>query len=327
MSLPKVSIITGYYRRAGVVRRTLEALLGQTRGDIEVVVFDDGSGDGTADAIADFAREAKDTRLRPIYHETNLGFVNGLIKWIPSLNGDYVAIQGSGDVSLPRRIELQAGALDSRPEIVLCGCYYTNVVERSGIRRPRTPDAEGITFEQLLRGNLFSHGEVMYRRTAYEKAGGYRRAFRFNQDYDLWLRMIKVGKFTTVKENLYDRYVSFDGVSYDPRKFPLQVRYSILARRLAQMGEAEVQEVLHKLEKNGPMDLVANDHPEVQKRLLKGALRSLIWGAPDEADAVSANLVQPQYKLAYHASRLLLNGPAKPLVRPVVNRAFGISVQ
>lgn len=91
-----------------------------------------------------------------------------MIDAISRTQSKYIAVHGSGDVSLQTRLEKQAALLEARPEIGLVGCYYTNIVEEHYLRRPRRPQAEGMTLERLLKGNVFSHGEVMYRRDVYE---------------------------------------------------------------------------------------------------------------------------------------------------------------
>ena len=148
------------------------------------------------------------------------------IKWA---KGEYIAIQGSGDVSYAKRLEYQKNFLDENPDVGIVGSHYENFVETSGVCRLRTPDANTATVQSLIKKNVFTHGEVMFRKEVYEKAGGYRAEFIFCQDYDLWLRMSNHCRFGTVPKLLYRRHVDFDGVSYKPEKFIAQTRYMIIA--------------------------------------------------------------------------------------------------
>ncbi|MDZ7835004.1 MAG: hypothetical protein U5K84_06360 [Alkalibacterium sp.] len=98
------------------------------------------------------------------------------------------------------------------------------------LHKPKINDNVSLT-SQLLSSNLFTHGEVMYRKSLYEKIGGYREFFMFTQDYDLWLRMSINTSFQIVEEVLYRRYVLDDGVSGSLEKQTLQRYFGEMARQ------------------------------------------------------------------------------------------------
>ncbi|RYZ77155.1 MAG: glycosyltransferase, partial [Proteobacteria bacterium] len=295
----KVSVITGFYNRGEFLRQTIESILNQTFSDFELICFDDASTDDSAQRLEQLHAEFNDPRFRYIVHAKNTGFTRGMIAAVAQAQGEYIAVQGSADISLPRRLELQAGVLDSRPEVVAVGCWYSNIVYETGVRRLRKPNANDKTFGTLLNGNVFSHGEVMYRKSTYDQVGGYRAAFKFCQDFDLWLRMIKVGKLATVPEELYERFVRYDGVSYAPEKFALQARYSILAAQIAQMTTEKAAEILNILGEHGPTVLVPKEHPKLQRRYVKAALRSVVWGKSDATIQLSEeSIVSPVKRTA-----------------------------
>jgi glycosyltransferase involved in cell wall biosynthesis len=323
--MSRIDVITGYYNRASVVNRTLDSLRNQSFQDFRLVVFDDASTDGTGAALMAYTEAAEDERIDARIHETNVGFVRGLATAIESVDSEYIAIQGSGDVSRPDRLERQAALLDARPEVGVVGCWYVNVVEREGVRRLRTPDASQASFATLQRQNFFSHGEVMIRRSAYESVGGYRTAFRNSQDLDLWLRLSLVSKFATVPEVLYERYVQFDGVSYDPRKLLRQAAYSIAARRISSMDDESARKWLIQIEAEGPECLVPRTDPEVQAKYVKAALRSAVWGATEDGVEIARAGINNRLLRATLASALRTYGsPAGAPIRPVVRRALGV---
>ncbi len=289
-SSPKISVITGYYNRPKVVRRTIESLLNQSLRDIEILIFDDCSKDNTAQVIADLCCEYNDDRLVPIYHEKNTGFTRGLIEAIQKSRGEYIAIQGSGDVSLPARLELQAKALDENPDIGVVGCYFRNYDEAGVHYIARRPDASRVTLDSLRANNVFAHGEVMIRRSFYEQVGGYRPIFRFSADYDLWLRLIRISKFHTVPDFLYDRYMLRDGVSYNPDKAIHMVKYHALGWQISH-DESLYQEIVKKYGETIPVDeVLPDDNYKVQKKLLRLALRFTLFGDRDEAAHVGFRL-------------------------------------
>jgi len=279
--MPKVSVVTGFYNRAAVLERTVESILAQTFADFELIVFDDASRDDTAERLEELSGRYEDPRFTYVVHETNRGFVQGLRDAIAASTGEYVAIQGSGDASLPDRLKLQVALLDERPEVGVVGGWYYNVQERLGTRRLRTPRADGMGFSDFLRENVFSHGEVMIRRSVLDEVGGYRPEFTFAQDYDLWLRIAKVAKFATVPQPVYLRHVQFDGVSYDPRKIVRQSAFTVAARRLAQMTSADEARALEVLRNEGPLAVIPADDREVQQMVVKSSLRMVFFGSPE----------------------------------------------
>lgn len=245
---PLVSIVSGYYNREDYVDDSIQSLLDQTYRNIEIVVFDDCSTDGTYKKLIAF--EQKDDRVKIIRHEVNRGFVRGLIEAIRITKGKYIAIHGSGDYSYPDRIKLQSEALEQYPNVGVVGSFIENVRMEDSIhgkkehRKLVDKKLMGSAKEQLLRSNPFSHGEVMYRRELYDQVGGYRELFKFAQDRDLWCRMSMVCDFYIVPQLLYKRYELADGVSFSINK--------VIIQRV--LSEFAVQN--HELHLKGDKDLV-----------------------------------------------------------------------
>lgn len=227
---PRVSIISGYYNREDYVLESIGSLLDQTFTDFEIIIFDDCSTDSTAQKLQELA--SVDDRIVLIIHTENRGFVRGIIDAVAIAKGDYIAIHGSGDFSLPERIEEQVKVLDQSPSIRLVGCYVENVnfVGNHETVTVWKHDVKGECIDQLAKNNLFTHGEVMFERTLYDEAGGYREYFKFTQDYDLWSRMALHGHFYTIPKVLYRRYLRSDGASVVPEKRLLQSMLSVIVR-------------------------------------------------------------------------------------------------
>ncbi|WP_334062901.1 glycosyltransferase family 2 protein [Limimaricola cinnabarinus] len=310
--MPKISIITGYYNRGDKLERTLESLRLQNYEDYEIIVFDDASTDDTCDRLVAYAEMHPAAPIKLRHHTKNIGFVQGMIEAIADSDSKYIAVQGSGDTAHPDRLRHQAAILDSVPEVVAVGCWYHSVTEISGSRQPRRLNSDDSTFDTLVSsGPPFTHGEVMMRRSAYESAGGYRSAFTFCQDYDLWLRMIQIGEFRTVPKYLYDRYTLSDGVSYKPSKRALQERYALLARLLATCPKNEVASTLKRLETEGPEALVPLEHPELQKRMFRAAVASIAWENTDAARSITRDyLVGFRRQQTARAVQVLCNNAA-----------------
>ncbi|GGD76164.1 glycosyltransferase [Paenibacillus nasutitermitis] len=227
-----VSIVTVYYNRAEHVIESIKSLLGQSYTNIEVIAVDDGSTDDTLAVM----HTLKDPRLKIISH-SNRGFVKSIIEAVAQSSGEIIAVHGSGDISYETRIESQLHVLLTQPQVGVVGCYVENVntvTNVSFIGKPAINDSIGIT-HQLLQGNIFTHGEVMYRRSVYEQSGGYRDFFKFTQDYDLWLRMSLITQFHVVPEVLYRRYTLPDGVSASIDKTLMQKYFGEMGKQCVEL--------------------------------------------------------------------------------------------
>lgn len=232
-TIPLVSIISGYYNRENFVAESIDSLLKQTYSNIEIIIFDDCSKDNTHQNLLQFSN---DNRVKIIRHETNIGFVNGLINAINSSRGEYIAIHGSGDISHPNRIERQVAILNEFKDVGVVGCTVTNVrydknyniLYRTNINNEKF---HGSAKESILVKNIFTHGEVMFRKSIYDRVGGYRPQFAYAQDRDLWCRMSRLCDFFIVPEPLYSRKLLPDGVGSKLHKLIVQRLLSEFARQ------------------------------------------------------------------------------------------------
>ncbi len=225
---PLISIITVFYNRSEFVKHSIDSLLCQTLQDFELIIIDDGSNDETPHYLNSY----HDPRIKLILKD-NSGFTNCLIEAINLARGEFIAIHGSGDISLPTRLEREYELLISSPDIGVVGCWVENI-QPDGSKRRRDLVDTSRSFGQLLQEQcIFTHGEVMYRRSAYDKAGGYREFFKFSQDYDLWFRMSESHTFAIVPEVLYHRFSPPNTIRADPEKMLVQLQLSELARQSA----------------------------------------------------------------------------------------------
>lgn len=232
---PLVSIISAYYNREDEVERTVNSLIQQRYKNIEIILIDDCSTDNTFEKLKRFEKE--DSRVKVEKTLKNIGFVQ-VMKYAVSISkGEYIAIQGSGDVSFKDRIQKQLEVLNACSDVGLIGCL--RIVEKG---QPTNKlydyksdgwiegnkfhgDASGI----LLTKNLFAHGSVMYRKSIYEKVGGYRSLFIYAQDRDLWIRMSEICHCVILDEVLYKRYILENSVSLSHDKVLLQRYLSEMA--------------------------------------------------------------------------------------------------
>lgn len=239
----KVSVVMGVYNAGPLLRETLDSILNQTLDDFEVVIVDDGSATPVV---------IEDPRVRVIRHDINRGLTRALIDGCAAARGEYIARHDAGDLSHPTRIEKQAALLDANRELVFVSSHTQFIgPEREPlfVYRGTTNGAAHILdldAKHGVSGGPTSHGSVLFRRDAYERAGGYRAAFYYGQDWDLWYRLAALGKFQIVDEVLYDMRVMPDGISATARESQFAIaRLSEEAMRARAAGRSD-DEVLQR---------------------------------------------------------------------------------
>lgn len=91
----KVSVITGTYNPGHLVHKFIESVLKQTLTNLELIVIDDYSTDGTREVLQDYAK--KDNRIKLIFNESNLGISDTYNKGLDAATGEYVSLVDSDD--------------------------------------------------------------------------------------------------------------------------------------------------------------------------------------------------------------------------------------
>jgi GT2 family glycosyltransferase len=242
---PRVSVVMSVYNGAAHLAQTLDSILRQTLSDIEVIVVDDGSTDATGAILRNAA--LRDPRLRVITQE-NQGLTRALILGCAEARAPLVARHDADDLSDPRRLEKEAAALDADPDLAFVACWTAFVgpemeplsVSR-GTGRARQPVS--ILDDRETWGVIdgpTSHCCVMFRRDAYQRAGGYRAEWKYGQDWDLWYRLAERGKFQMIEEVLYTARFTPGGISGSARRRQAAVaKLSLEALRVRQRGQSD----------------------------------------------------------------------------------------
>jgi glycosyltransferase involved in cell wall biosynthesis len=234
---PRVSVILCAFNNEATIAQSVDGILGQSYTDFELIVIDDASTDRTPEVLAGYA----DPRLIRVRNASNLGPYRSANKGLKLARGEYIARHDADDVSLPDRFRLQVARMDESPELALLGTSY-RVIGRTGqiLETSLLPTQDRELRERQSRGNVFLHGTVMMRRSAIERAGGYREYFPVSQDYDLFLRLSELGEIANLAEPLYLFRFHSESITRNRRELQLACRQ--LAMRLAEQrraGEAE----------------------------------------------------------------------------------------
>lgn len=174
-----------------IFQEALDSVLNQSHPSPHpIVIVNDGSSKtGTLRVLIDLQR---DPRFHVINHKFNQGTSAALNTGHEYIKSEYIALQGSDDVSLPDRFKKQCAYLQTRPEVDVLGAqlmiFWDNDPKRKSVFTSKHISQPRKT------GYIVNHGTVMYKNQAVKDVGGYDVEFRRAQDINLFNRMITARK-------------------------------------------------------------------------------------------------------------------------------------
>lgn len=187
---PRVSVVIPMYDAEPYVDEAIRSIRDQTVGDVEILVVDDGSTDGSLATAARHA--AEDPRIRVLRQDhggvsaaRNLGIREARAPWI--------ALQDADDVSLPGRFERQLAFLEANPDVAALGTFAIRI--GSSGREFGFVETSPTSRDELSRivardeGLFLLPSTVMMSRERVLAAGGFRTAGGVAEDADLWTRL------------------------------------------------------------------------------------------------------------------------------------------
>ena len=183
----KISIITITYNSAATLQHALDSVLSQTYPDIEHVLVDGASKDGTRELIEKYAREHANVRW---VSEKDGGIYNAINKGIRMATGDIIGFLHSDDqLNSADSIEQVADAFElSHADVVYGDLQYCK-----GGRVVRRWKSNAFSPRSLKFGWMPPHPTVYVRREVYQQVGEYDEWFSIAADYDMMLRIFKTG--------------------------------------------------------------------------------------------------------------------------------------
>jgi glycosyltransferase involved in cell wall biosynthesis len=190
---PAVSVLLAVRDGEDYLESALRSVMDQTLRDIEIVVVDDASTDGTPALLQRLA--AQDGRLRVLRLEANRGLAGALNHGLDHARGPLIARMDHDDLSLPRRLEAQKAYLDRHPDVTLVGTSleWIDAEGRTLRRWVRGRDPHAVAW-QLRFGVHVSHPTWMFRRAGPDgEPLRYDPAVRVAQDYDFASRLVRAG--------------------------------------------------------------------------------------------------------------------------------------
>ena len=193
-NVPLVSVIIPVYNGVRFIGESIDSALQQTYGNLEVIVVDDGSTDGTLALLNDYA--AKDARIR-VLSQPNRGVSAARNAAIAVARGEFIAPLDADDLWLPTKIDRQIRRILSAADDTGLVYSWWAWIDQDSIIVDRSPcwTIEGNALETLMYVNFVGNASVpLFRKSFVEAVGGYRTHAipgepLICEDYDLALRI------------------------------------------------------------------------------------------------------------------------------------------
>ena len=185
--MPRVSIVTPSFNQAAFLEQTIRSVLEQEYADVEYILIDGGSTDGSQEIIRKYAG-----RLAYWSSEADRGQADAINKGMARAGGEIVAWLNSDDYYLPGAIPAAVEAFAANPDAAL---VYGDMlaVDEAG-RTINTLKYRPVSLEDLLCFQILGQPAVFMRRTAFEQAGGLDTGFDLLLDHQLWLKLAQQGR-------------------------------------------------------------------------------------------------------------------------------------
>jgi glycosyltransferase involved in cell wall biosynthesis len=195
-----VSVVLAARDAETTIGDAVRSILSQTLDDLELVVVDDGSVDGTGETLA----RVVDRRARVLRNETPLGLARALNVGLGAARGSYVARLDADDVALPGWLERVLERIRSAPRVAVVGAATIDLHGdgRLGTVHRMPTSTRGVRWAALFSSPFF-HPTVVVDRAVLDRHDlRYDASFPESEDYDLWSRLLERADGANVPEPL-----------------------------------------------------------------------------------------------------------------------------
>ena len=213
-SVSTVSVIIPTYNRKHLIQPALESVLGQTYPQVELIVVDDCSTDGTADWIKQLYPTVRLLRL-----DKNHGAAGARNRGISIAQGDYIAFLDSDDHWDTTFLERSISSLSQDPSSSFVFCDHREISQDTG-REKRVCYKEGSQYRDLIHRSLadvfiFTMSVVVVRASALKEAGPLNEALDICHDRELYIRLLEAGRMIHIPKVLVTRVMHSSNISSD----------------------------------------------------------------------------------------------------------------
>lgn len=201
----RVSVVIPAHNREKVIARAIRSVIDQTYPVSEIIIVDDGSTDHTASVAIAAANGT--ASLRILTPNKRLGAAGARNFGASSATGEVIAFLDSDDEWLPNKLEKQVPLLEHDLSTVAVFSNYSYCIE--GKLSRSSSNLQAVSYERLLYRNCLGTSTGIVRKITFNSVNGFCMDLPCCEDWDLWIRIAKIGRIEVVKDILAQYH--FDG--------------------------------------------------------------------------------------------------------------------
>ena len=207
---PLLSVVMPVHNGLPFLDESISSIVNQTFSAFEFVILDDGSTDDSRRVLR--AWEQKDPRIRIYTTDHKLGLAGSANLVVSKARSAIVARMDADDISHVDRLRRQWNIMESAPDVAAIGTLCNGIDGCGRVVRPRD------RWRLVRRSGYipFPHGSAMFRRSLFDRIGGYNQDAVHGEDQDLFSRMTAHGRVLTLPDILYSyRYHSSNATLFN----------------------------------------------------------------------------------------------------------------
>lgn len=230
--VPVVSVVIPTWNNEETISESIASVLEQSYTALELIVVNDASPDGTAALL----QRIEDPRLKVVTHPVNRGISAARNTGLAASHGDYLAFLDADDYWRPDKLERQLAFMHERGSQVsftLVDVQNDDGDEQEAARVAAWFNREYPTRAEMVAhffasGNTLCAAAGLISRSLLDVTGGFCLTALQAQDFDLWMRLLKLTAIEILPERLtvYRQRASAGNLTYDPANAP-RIRFEI----------------------------------------------------------------------------------------------------
>ena len=289
--MTKVSVVMPVYNCVAYIKESVASILTQTFTDFEFFIIDDHSTDGTYE----YLQTLTDARIQLIRKPQNSGYTVSLNMGLDLAKGEYIARMDGDDIALPERFAKQVIFMDNNLDVVVCGSSYQLMGTDTIISMPVSFEATKV---EALMNVPVAHPTVFIRRNVLiQHQLRYNPIYEPTEDYDLWTRILEIGKIENLPGSLllyrkhsqqesitkYNRLIEVSNqirkeqlnkiLSFQDKCYDILFSVNVLTRQSIQIDKKSLKKIIELLTDIHAINLINKNY---NGKLLYNFLRS-IW--------------------------------------------------
>jgi glycosyltransferase involved in cell wall biosynthesis len=192
-----VSVVIPCYNYARYLPEAVASVVTQTGVDLDVIIVDDASTDGSPETARRLA--AGDEGIRLVLHSQNQGHIASYNDGLSQVQGEYVVLLSADDLLAPGSLARSTALMEAHPDVGLVYGYAQDFQDRVPPTAEMRPSWSLWTGDEWTRvmcrrgSNIIVNPEAVLRRSVMDRLGGYRPDMPHSADMELWLRAAELG--------------------------------------------------------------------------------------------------------------------------------------